>query len=419
MFVAKIRMNENVKEILEKYPEINEKDIMYCIPLYYPIGMIEVEMDEESFEDYDEIQIQILRLFALDICDVNMISRMLGLTSNYVSRLLTLLEGYGHIQDGRITSLGLRCLNEEHKIEYKTVFQKFQINALNGDFIKINEQICLNKLESGAQTNKNIIHMDYLDGVYRQNLISQINDKSYKQFILTRDDVNVNVRNVGLIKLLEIKYVLSYMFVMKDKGKFICSSRYDVKNNLNRFTWKPFSVSSLQLKNKYNIESDIPLMKESELNFVNKAYDFVETYWEELLNDQNMILNVQKKLESVYGIFPEKAYITDKLKIYAYFNQKDMKTFNSALYHLLLEYANKDSYIFWSDYLKGIPIYLFLQLDIFGIETLKLLKMKVDSTVKGKVKSYLMEHWDEDKYDNVFFFIRSCLDYMDLEKNQG
>ena len=125
-------INDDLTDIMIQYPKITYNYIERFAPIYYPIAMIEVDLNERSFEDFEAIQLIVLKLYALGLNTPEKIANAAGLNSNYVRRMLKVLAGYGHIADGKVTELGKESITKGKKIELKRTASRFQVNALNG-----------------------------------------------------------------------------------------------------------------------------------------------------------------------------------------------------------------------------------------------------------------------------------------------
>ena len=94
------------QEILETYPAIRPETVTFAAMVFYPLALIVVETQEKSFEDFEKIELLLLR-FIQQGAGEKEISALMGLSLDYIRPLTRLLRGYGHIEGlGHITPLG-------------------------------------------------------------------------------------------------------------------------------------------------------------------------------------------------------------------------------------------------------------------------------------------------------------------------
>ena len=65
--VSKSEAMNALDDIHEKYKMLPSTDIEKFAPVYYPIAIIEMNLDEMTFEDFESVQFSILNLFSLGI----------------------------------------------------------------------------------------------------------------------------------------------------------------------------------------------------------------------------------------------------------------------------------------------------------------------------------------------------------------
>ena len=152
-------------DIHEKYGKLPSTDIEKFAPVYYPIAIVEMNLDEVSFEDFESVQFAVLSLAELGITDYQVIARTLGLSPHYVFKLMRLLNGYGHMDENGITELGKESIHTGKKIVKARVWQKFQVDALNGTLLKVEQAVTEDMLNDRSETRLAVGHLDYLDGM--------------------------------------------------------------------------------------------------------------------------------------------------------------------------------------------------------------------------------------------------------------
>lgn len=241
-----------LSEIRARYPQIRAAEIERFAPVYYPIAMVEMLLEEQTFEDFETVQLTILRLVSMGISDNKVIAKTLGLSATYVHKVMHLLRGYGHITDTELTDLGRESLKTEKKIVTRETLQKFQVDALNGNLLKSRRVIAGNMLNERAETIMKIGHLNYLDGIDELMLSSQLSADRAEAFLNQRSGVlHTNVVAIKAARCSEIKYAKCYMLKLRGfTSPIVFAKRFDrseVKDTKKRYPWMPLSVSDPQL----------------------------------------------------------------------------------------------------------------------------------------------------------------------------
>ena len=189
---AKVSRSEAMNaldDIHEKYKMLPSTDIEKFAPVYYPIAIIEMNLDEMTFEDFESVQFSILNLFSLGITDYKIIAETLGLSPNYVFKIIRLLNGYGHLDEKGITQIGLDSIHSGKKIVKSQVWQKFQVDALNGTLLKVEQAITENMLNDRDQTRITVGHLNYLDGMSVEEISSQLTKNNCSTYIRQKSSI--------------------------------------------------------------------------------------------------------------------------------------------------------------------------------------------------------------------------------------
>ena len=88
-----------LRDICEKYPQINIAELETFAPVFYPIARIEADMKEKSFEDFEAVQEAVLRFILLGFKQEEEIAELMGLNKAYILKMMKLLLSYGHIDE--------------------------------------------------------------------------------------------------------------------------------------------------------------------------------------------------------------------------------------------------------------------------------------------------------------------------------
>lgn len=282
-------INQDLSTILKTYPYIELSNIESFVPVYFPIALVEIDTVEESFEDFEVIELTVLKLVSLGITNSHEISQYLAIDEKYVHRMLKLLIGYGHIKDKKITEIGLRSLQTEQKIEKKAGKQIFQVNALNGTIMKLEDIISERQLDDKEQTKFRVAHMMNMGKVKTQELIDQLKSgDNYHNFRKSGQNEIINLIDIRDVHLKEKQYAYSYVLKLNGYEPIVLSKRYNIyKKNLDeRYKWVPLSVKDTSLRQYLNLSESIPSTTNLELDIINQTMQLLHSKTENSTHDE-------------------------------------------------------------------------------------------------------------------------------------
>lgn len=180
-------INATIVELCETYSAITPKAIEYIAPIYYPIAYIELSMKEKTFEDFEPIQLAVLKLIILGFTECSVIANLLGLNSIYIEQIKKLLYGYQFIDDNsNITSLGRESVAAEKKIQLMDSRQVFQLDTINSRLIKLSDSIPDKSLKRKEQLSikKAILnHPNYVDS---DTIVNSLRDDEFRNIMSQR-----------------------------------------------------------------------------------------------------------------------------------------------------------------------------------------------------------------------------------------
>jgi hypothetical protein len=233
--------------IISRYPKIKIPDIELFTPVYYPIALIEMDFDEQSFENFETIQLAVLQFVNSGILDPNVISSSMGIGNpNYIYNVLQLLKGYGHINNVGITDLGKQSLSEEKKITLSRVKQQFQLDALNGTLIEIDQNLISSSIKSSNETEGFIGHLNYIDGIQEEYIEKQLRSRGFDHFKKYKSTIlNSNVLQIHNMYCIGMQYAKCYLLKLQSVNMpIIIGKRFNSKGatDEDRFFWEPLSI---------------------------------------------------------------------------------------------------------------------------------------------------------------------------------
>lgn len=266
-------------DICEKYKKLRPADVEKFAPVYYPIAIIEMNLDELTFEDFESVQLAVLNLVSLGIEDYKVIADSLGLSPNYVFRIMRLLNGYGHMDENGITDIGRDSVKSGKKVIQSQVWQKFQVDALNGTLLKVEQAVTENMLNDREQTKITIGHLNYIDGMSVEDISSQLTKNNCDSYIHQRASIlNTNVTRINDVRCLEVKYAKCYMMKVRNCDEpIVFAKRYDSKQKevKERFSWEPFCVKNEIIRDRYGFEDDVPYSTDAAKKYVLQLYSMM------------------------------------------------------------------------------------------------------------------------------------------------
>jgi hypothetical protein len=269
---------EVLDDICLRYPRIHPRNVERFAPVYYPIAMVEMELDEQTFEDFETVQLTILRLTALGIHDHHIIAQTLGLSPNYVYKVMRLLMGYGHIDEGGITALGRESLSREKKIVTTRTVQKFQVDGLNGTLLKVQHCVTEGMLNEKEETVYSISHLNYLDGMSADVLVQQLTGDTDGYLNQKSGILHTNVIRIHSARCTQIKYAKAYLLKLLDQpDPVVFAKRYDKnqKDMKDRFSWQPFSVHNARVISQLGFEPSTPISTAQALSYIRQLYSMM------------------------------------------------------------------------------------------------------------------------------------------------
>ncbi len=267
---------QSLTDILSRYHRIKTTDIEAFAPVYYPIAIIEMDFDEQSFEDFDSIQLCVLKFIRAGITDSYIISNSMGINSqSYIDNVVQLLKNFGHISDNKITDLGMSSLKEEKKITLTRVKQLFQLDALNGNLLKIEENLISSSLFSSSETFSGIGHMDYLNGLPTDYVERQIRSVGFDHFKKYRSSIlNTNVQTIHDITCKEVQYSKCYLMKLQSVSTpVVFAKRFnaDGDSDGSRYFWSPLSVDK-SAASRYFYGENLYYNSSDATGYINQLY---------------------------------------------------------------------------------------------------------------------------------------------------
>ena len=329
-------------EILETYPAIRPETVTFAAMVFYPLALIEVETQEKSFEDFEKIELLLLR-FIQQGAGEKEISALMGLSLDYIRPLTRLLRGYGHIDgEGHLTQLGEEAVQAEHKIQLQTGRQKVQLDVLNLALLpwkrQVDNYVLYERREASTWNTGVLSGPKTLDAkIIEERLKEQGYDGDFLQ--KARHVLHTNLEAITDIKCLELKYARSCMLLLDGITDPIVFGHHRVSDEhelygTRSYVWLPFSVSTEELRQQYNFPSDTLVCADGAEYMHSLRQLFGQLYKEE----STKIYKEKNQTKHERGSSEEKEYVFKQHFTNAYFGknafrylpEKDMVSITSS-----------------------------------------------------------------------------------------
>lgn len=391
----KFEILDVLDDIRSRYQGITAANIEAFAPVYYPIAIVEMTLDERTFEDFETVHLTILRLMSLGISDHRIIAQTLGLSPNYVFKILRVLAGYGHINGTELTDLGRESLSSGQKIITTQTIQKFQVDALNGTLIRVRETVTSNTLSSKDETSVIIGHLDYLDGITFDSLSNQLTGSTCENYLNQKSGIlHTNVTAVRDARCLEIKYAKCYLLKLRDQHyPIIFTKRYDrtEKNIKKRFSWHPISVCHMRLAPQYGFDPAVPVSTPLANDYLEKLYAMLA----EAIRPDKLEEEIPKAISRAYPFqeaglrFAPPGYDGSRRVM---ISEEAFDRYRRQLVVILRDLHRTGSYLVTSEYLYGHMVSI--QTESPKVRALaELLCAKIDQHGQLKVTQHLAEYF--------------------------
>lgn len=356
-----------IAKILEQNPQIVQGRIELFTEIYYPIALLEIDMLETTFEDFDIIQESVLKFVQSGIRSAAEISCLMGLSVNYIQKTMNLLMGYGFINTEGLTQLGVKSLETGKKQITNPVKQRFKADALTGELLKVTIQPNDADLIDKNNLGMTIPHMTHIPGISVESVNQQLKQSDltvYKRY--QGDILNANVDEVNDVRCIGLEYIKAYMVKMQAvDSPFIISYRYDPseKKFANRYRWRPIKMPCEKAYTEYGFDREIECYSDGAMNAINNLYRLICKSMVSTEDGFDTVDEsfVRKKLERIHPLNYERTDIS-------------IGRIVDGIPEQISIYVNNDSFTIWNqfvlDFLEGFNFvngYLYTNTNLNGL----------------------------------------------------
>lgn len=248
----KLWLEKAVAQIRRQYPKITPETMRFAAMVFYPVALVEVVAWEKSVEDFDSVQLMILRFIHLGM-GRDEIAELTGLAPAYIDKVNKLLIGYGHIDgSGSVTDIGRESIENKKKIELKESKRHVQLDALSLSIIpyekSVDETTFYEKSRARAYQTGVI---SYPEGIDAQTLEAQLKGIDYGK-IAGAENIHVNIVSISEMRCLKLRYAIACMFCLDGSGTPIVFGRRKAQEKAIPL-WMPFGVESEHVRQAYGL----------------------------------------------------------------------------------------------------------------------------------------------------------------------
>lgn len=358
----KYDINTVLMRIFQQNPQIPPSRIELFSEVYYPIAILEMELSETTFEDFDVVPFSVLKFVSAGLGTSEEIAELMGVSCSYIQKIMNLLMGYGHIDANGITYMGKESLEAGKKVTHAVVRQRFQADAVTGDLLKIGEQPFEADLLGRKHTYGMIPLMPHMEGISVEEINQQLQESDLTRYKNYQGDIlHANADDIKDVNCIGLKYIKAYLVKMQGIDiPFIFSYRYDSgkREFHERFRWQPMRMPCEKAYSEYGFSRDIKCYPDEALEMINSLYGLVckniaginEEKIRQILNHIQPFdyETMDISLGSVRDGVPE--------QISVYVNAASFTKWNSFVLTFLEQYDPDSGYLYTNSWLNGLFI---------------------------------------------------------------
>ena len=248
----KIRLVNTVAWIRKRYPKITSESIRFAAMVFYPVALVEVVAREKSVENFDAVQLIILRFIGLGL-GRSEIAVLTGLTPMYIAQVEELLCGYGQFVPGvGVTNLGWESIKlsldkgKPLKVEDKESRRHIQLDALSLSVIpyekSVDETTFYEKSLARGSRYYQVGAIGYPEGIDSDALEKQLMEMDFGK-LEGMKGVHVNIVYVSEMRCLKLRYSIACMLCLDGlEAPVVFGRRRGQEKSSN--VWIPFGAEA-------------------------------------------------------------------------------------------------------------------------------------------------------------------------------
>lgn len=242
---------EKTKQALDIFretcPELFELgQLQYFHFFYCPISVALVDADEYIREEYESLELLILKLYNAGLTTVDAMCTVTGLDRKLIIKTLQLLrKAYRHIADDKITRLGQLSINEGIKHVVYEVKKEIQFEAITGTVLDREIEQRKDKLLKGLDPNYSrplAINTIELDVEVAKDINERLNE--YKN--IEKGVFDKNIKSIRKVTTNMLRYTPGYAVAfdfMPDPFIILRGRSFSKTEKRSVLIWKPTAIS--------------------------------------------------------------------------------------------------------------------------------------------------------------------------------
>ncbi len=242
---------EKTKQALDifqrTFPELFELGKLNIFHFFYcPISVALVDADEYIREEYESLELLILKLYDAGLTTVDAISTVTGLDKNLIAKTIELLKkAYRHIANDQITELGRLSINEGIKHVIYEVKREIQFEAITGTVLDREIEQRKDKLLKGLDPRYsrplpiNTVEMDV-------EVTKDINKRLDEYKNLEKSVFDKNIKSVRKVTTNMLRYTSGYAVsfdFLPDPFIILRGRSFSKTEKRSVLMWKPTAIS--------------------------------------------------------------------------------------------------------------------------------------------------------------------------------
>lgn len=254
-------------EIEEVYPDMCGGKILDMRRVYYPVAKLKMRVSERSFDDFNAVQLTVLRFFSLNFSD-EVIAKTMGLSVNYIKKVKRLLVAWGQIDAGGVTETGIESLKEGRKICEVNTWQEFLADGVTGRILLPDRKLDKYGLIQKRNIAARVPILGTVEYVDEEVLVAQIRGDGINSFIEKHSDAfHVNAVSIDDVYCEEILFADSFLVSLDGTEEPVVFSMFvrprgkgSKKGRLSE--WHPLSAPGGQIRADYGIGDEVPVTED-------------------------------------------------------------------------------------------------------------------------------------------------------------
>lgn len=315
------------------------------VPFMCPISIVDVDVQEYVIDEYDSVELLVLRLYAAGVKTVEGIEALTGIDSALIEKLIFAeTYTYGHInpETKELTNAGIETLKDNEDSEnlfqhaLYNVKRELQVDSLTGSIIRAEAEMRKDRMGYyGDIFRPNLLPKDavYIDSVLENEIVNRLKLYVSKK-ILEDGDV---IKSISGFRTKEIRYRKAYYVVMHNFDyPMIAISYYEMKSNGRSRVLKPIAISERDARKvEIGESSEYLIRRDSYFEYLNGykkeleefSKEFLESYIEEAfkeselnnaLDDFDVERNIEELEEQTIYIPESEDIIENKSEVIVY-----------------------------------------------------------------------------------------------------